>query len=76
MLAFMGVGLVEALFIRAPALAVQGGMWVASRAYAWCYQDEPTPCDLRAELRKVRFELSEMRDPGWVVVEREQRATS
>ena len=63
----------EALFVRAPALAaevaMQGGMWVASRAYAWCYPKRSATYDLRAELEKVRFELGEMRDPGWVVVE-------
>ena len=70
---FIGTGLIEVLFVRVPALAaevaVQGGVWLVSRTYSWCYSNKSKSYDVHAELERIKFELDEIRNPEWIIVE-------
>lgn len=72
MWAYLGLGAAELLLLRAPSVMVElttrGSMWAAVKAYNWYYPQISETKQLQIELERIRFELSELRNSDWVIV--------
>lgn len=70
----LGIGVFEVVFLRAPSLMAEltarGGIWAVSKAYSWYSPTISETKMLQQELARIRFELNELRDPDWVVVDK------
>ena len=71
---YLGLGAAEMLLLRAPTamveLAARGGLWAAGKAYSWYNPQVSETQQLQIELERIRFELNELRDPDWVIVDK------
>jgi len=74
MWAYLGLGAAEMLLVRAPTVMVEltarGGVWAAAKAYNWYHPKVSETKQLQIELERIRFELNELRDPDWVIVDK------
>ena len=70
----LGIGVIEVVFLRAPSLMAEltarGGIWAVSKAYNWYAPTVSETKVLQQELARIRFELIELQDPNWVVVDK------
>ena len=71
---YLGLGAAEMLLLRASTamveLTARGGLWAAGKAYSWYYPPVSETKQLQVELERIRFELNELRDPDWVIVDK------
>ena len=74
MWAYLGLGAAEILLLRAPTaiveLTARGSLWAACKAYNWYNPQISETKQLHIELERIRFELNELRDPDWVIVDK------
>ena len=74
MWAYLGAGAAEMLLLRAPTamveLTARGSLWAAGKAYNWYNPQVSETRQLQIELDRIRFELNELRDPDWVIIDK------
>jgi len=51
-------------------LTARGSLWAAGKAYNWYNPQVSETKQLQIELERIRFELNELRDPDWVIVDK------
>ena len=64
----------ELVFIRTPSVVIElsarGSIWAASKAYDWYSPTISETEILHQEFDKLKFELEELKDPHWIVVDK------
>jgi hypothetical protein len=67
------LGIAELFFTRASSVALEittrGGIWLGASIYDWYYPHVSETKRFQDELDRMRFELDELRNPDWVVID-------
>ena len=71
---YLGLGAAEMLLLRAPTamveLTARSSLWAVGKAYSWYNPHVSETKQLQIELERIRFELNELRDPDWVIIDK------
>ena len=71
---YLGLGALELLLIRTPSIIIElsakGSLWAACSIYEWYSPTISETRQLQIELERIKFEMEELRNPEWIIVEK------